>query len=78
MPDFYTDPQGRVRPIRGKGKGAVVAGALALGRFVAGGQAASLGGGAAAGEGRCRPGGRLVVGAIASPYERRPQGRAQR
>ena len=49
MPDIYTDPQGRVRPITGKGKGAVVAGALALGVFVASGQAASLGGGGAAG-----------------------------
>lgn len=46
MPDFYTDPQGRVRPIRGKGTGYVVAGALALGVAASSGGVASIGGGA--------------------------------
>lgn len=51
MPEFFTDSQGRVRPIRGKGKGGgvVVAGALALGVFASSGGAVSLGGGAAGG-----------------------------
>jgi hypothetical protein len=47
--DFYTDSKGRVRPIRGKGTGAVVAGALAVGVFATSGGAVPLSGGAAAG-----------------------------
>ncbi|MFB9908488.1 hypothetical protein [Allokutzneria oryzae] len=50
MTDFYTDAQGRRRPIRGKGTGAVVAGALTLGLFASSGGAVSLGGGATVGE----------------------------
>lgn len=46
MPGFYTDPQGRVRPIRGKGTSYVVAGALALGVVGSSGGVASIGGGA--------------------------------
>lgn len=44
VPDFYTDPQGRVRPIRGKGTGAVLAGVLALGVFASGGGLSAVGG----------------------------------
>jgi hypothetical protein len=50
MPDFYTDSQGRVRPIRGKGTGVVVAGALAVGVFATSGGAVPLSGGSAAGD----------------------------
>ena len=43
---FYTDKQGRVRPIRGKGgTGAVVAGVAALGIFAAGGGVGTVGAG---------------------------------
>ncbi|MEU4801039.1 hypothetical protein [Actinosynnema sp. NPDC023587] len=46
MPGFFTDPQGRVRPIRGRGGGAAVAaGVLALGVYASGG--AATGGGVA-------------------------------
>jgi hypothetical protein len=50
MPRFFTDPEGRVRPIRRKGTGAVVAGALALGMFSSGGGAISISAGVSAGE----------------------------
>ncbi|MCT2584185.1 hypothetical protein [Actinophytocola gossypii] len=52
MPDFYTDKQGRVRPIRGGGKGAVVVGAVVLGMIASGGGIASVGvgGGTAGGQ----------------------------
>jgi hypothetical protein len=49
MPGFYTDPQGRVRPIRGKGTGYVVAGVLALGVAASSGGIASIGGAGGAG-----------------------------
>ncbi|ROP42662.1 hypothetical protein [Saccharothrix texasensis] len=46
---FFTDPQGRVRPIRGKrGAGPVVAGVVALGVFAAGGGVGTVGAGAGA------------------------------
>ncbi|SDM82531.1 hypothetical protein [Allokutzneria albata] len=50
MTDFYTDAQGRVRPIRGKGKGGLVVGAVALGIVASSGGAISVGGGATASE----------------------------
>ncbi|MGX7829695.1 hypothetical protein ACTG9Q_31875 [Actinokineospora sp. 24-640] len=53
VPDFFTDKQGRVRPIRGKsGKSAVIGGVLALGVFASGGGFGSLGvgGGAVGGQ----------------------------
>lgn len=52
MPGFFTDSQGRVRPIGGKGSGksAVVAGAVALGLFASSGGATSLGGSAVTSE----------------------------
>lgn len=51
MPGFFTDPQGRVRPITDKkgGAGVVVAGVVAVAAFAGGGGVAGLGGvGAAA------------------------------
>ncbi|WP_156755891.1 hypothetical protein [Actinokineospora pegani] len=54
MPDFFTDGQGRVRPITKKkgGVGVVVAGVTAVAAFAGGGGAAGLGGaGAGAGAG---------------------------
>ncbi|MFC6089757.1 hypothetical protein [Saccharothrix lopnurensis] len=50
MSGFFTDPQGRVRPIRGKkgGAGVVAAGAVALGVFASGGGVGAVGTGAGA------------------------------
>jgi len=50
MPEFFTDGQGRVRPISGKkgGVGAVVAGVAALGIFASGGAVGTAGAGAGA------------------------------
>src|SRR5690349_8456072 len=56
MPGFYTDPQGRVRPIGGKGTGYVVAGVLALGVAASSGGIASIGG-AGGGGGQAPAGG---------------------
>ncbi|MBP2335681.1 hypothetical protein JOF41_001859 [Saccharothrix coeruleofusca] len=51
MAGFYTDKQGRVRPIRGNsGKAAVMAGAVVLGVFASGGGAVPLGGSAVSSE----------------------------
>ncbi len=52
MGDFYTDPQGRVRPIRGKGAGVFVTGAVLAGVVVAGGGGAAGGGAASSAAGR--------------------------
>lgn len=55
MGDFYTDKQGRVRPIRGKGGGVVAAGALVLGIIASSGGLTSVGmGGTAVGGGAVR------------------------
>lgn len=50
MSGFFTDPQGRVRPISGKksGAGAVVAGVAALGVFASGGGVGAVGAGTGA------------------------------